>query len=142
MIEGSFGCHRRRLLVGGLLPGVVTVIGMAAGFALVAGVLMLREGLIVGSLFTRIGALAVMYLLPQFLVGLWMGRRSGLSIGPPIAAGLAPLLVVVLALGSFGGPMGTPFQAPGLTAGAIVVWSLVCAVGMWVGHATRPASPE
>lgn len=135
MFEGGLGGDRRRLLLGGLLSGAATVLAMAVGFAVVAAVLMLREGLIVGRLWTRMFALAVMYLLPQFVVGLWVGRRYGLSIGPPIAAGLAPVVVLVLALGAFGGPLGTPFRSPALTAGAIVVWSAVCAAGMLVGDA-------
>ncbi len=135
MFDGGREEDRRRLLLGGLLPGGATVLGMAAGFTIVAGILMVREELIVGRLWTRILAIAVMYLLPQFVVGLWMGRRYGPSIGPPIAAGLAPVVVMVLALGAFSGPIGTPLQAPGLTVGAFVVWSVVCAGGMLVGHA-------
>jgi hypothetical protein len=74
-----------------------------------------------------------MYVFPQFLVGLWMGARHGLSVGPPLAAGLAPIVFLILALGAFGGPIASPLASPLLTLGAVVVWSLVCACGLVVG---------
>lgn len=127
------GIDRRYLLVKGVLPAVVTIIAMAVGFSLVAGVLLVKEGVIVGSILTQVLALAVMYLLPQFLVGLWMGTRYGPSVATPIAAGLAPILVLVFALGAFGGPVLSPFESLGILLTAVVVWALICSSGLLVG---------
>lgn len=127
------GIDRRYLLVMGVLPAVVTIIAMAVGFSLVAGILFVREAVIVGSLLTQVLALAVMYVLPQFVVGLWMGTRYGPAVATPIAAGLAPILVLVVALGAFGGPVLSPFESLGITVAAIVVWALVCTCGLLVG---------
>jgi len=124
---------RHSLLERGLLPAVAAVAAMAVGFAVVGVVLFVREAVIVDRLWTQILALAVMYLLPQFVAGLWTGRRSGLAVAPPVAAGVAPVLVVGVALGLFGGPVATAVQNPGLTVGAVVVWGIVFACGMLVG---------
>jgi len=131
---------REYLFEFGLLPALATILAMAVGFALVGGVLMAREGLIRGSVWTQVLALLVMLVVPQFAVGLWVGRRSGLAVGPPIAAGLAPVVVLVVALGAFGGPVSTPIQTPIFTVLAVAVWSGVCACGMAVGVLTQETS--
>lgn len=117
----------------GLVPAVMTIVGMAIGFSLVGGLWFLKEGLLLANLGTRLLALAAMYAFPQFVVGLWMGTRHGLSVGPPLAAGLAPIVFLMLALVAFGGPFLTPLGAPLLVLAAVVVWSLVCACGLLVG---------
>ncbi len=124
---------RRGLVERGVLPAVATVAAMASGFAVVMVVLFVREPIIVDRLLTQILALAVMYLLPQFVAGLWIGRRNGVAVAPPIAAGIAPVFVVVVALGLFGGPIATPLQSPGVTVLAVAIWSGVFACGMFVG---------
>lgn len=117
----------------GVIPAVATIVTMAVGFSLVAGVLFVRDGLIVDSAVTQVLALAVMYVLPLFVVGLVMGYREGVSLTPAVVAGLTPLVVLVLALGAFGGPVLTAFESPGIALGAVVVWTIVCGLGMLVG---------
>jgi hypothetical protein len=129
----SAAVDRRAVVVNGLLPAGLTLLAMAVSFSLVGGLLLAAEGVVLSNLGTRVLALGVMYLLPQFVVGLWMGARHGLSAGPPLAAGFAPVGFLVLALGAFGGPIATPFGAPLVTAGAVLVWTLVCACGLVVG---------
>lgn len=124
---------RRAVVVNGLLPAGLTLLGMAITFSLVGGLLLAAEGVVLSNLGTRVLALAVMYVLPQFVVGLWMGTRHGLSAGPPLAAGFAPVAFLVLALGAFGGPIATPLGAPLVVLGAILAWSSVCACGLVVG---------
>lgn len=124
---------RQGIVERGLLPAVATVAAMAGGFAVVMVVLFVREPIIVDRLLTQILALVVMYLLPQFVAGLWIGRRNGVAVTPPIAAGIAPVFVVAVALGLFGGPITTPFQSPGVTVVAVAIWSGVFACGMLVG---------
>jgi len=124
---------RDRLLVGWLLPGAAAIGAMAVGFALVAVVLLTREPLIVGALWTELLALAVMYLFPHLVAGLWFGRRHGLAVDPPVAAGLAPVVVLVVTLVLFGGPVLTPLFVPLVTLGAIAGWAAVFAAGMAVG---------
>lgn len=124
---------RRYLLTMAVVPGVATIGAMAVTFTLAGVILLVREGLIVGSLWTRLLALVGMYLLPQFAVGLWVGTRHGLAITPVLAAGIAPVIVLIGALGLFGGPILTPVFSPLLTLGAVTVWSLVCALGLLVG---------
>jgi len=116
-----------------LLPGVAVLGAMAAGFVVVAAVLLTWEVAIVDSLWTRLLALALMYLLPHIGVGYWVGRRQGLAVEPPIAAGLAPVLLLVVMLFLFGGPALTPVRAPLVTVGAVAVWSGAFAVGMVAG---------
>lgn len=132
-LTGQLEFDRRDALRMGLVPALATIVTMALGFVLVAAVLFIQEGLILGSIVTRILALLLMYVVPQFVVGLWVGRRHGIVVGPAVAAGLAPLVVLVLALGAFGGPVSTPFQVPLAAAGAVVVWAATCACGMVVG---------
>lgn len=124
---------RERLVVEAVLPAVGTIVGMALTFSIMGAIMILRETLIVGRLWTQLFALATMYLVPQFVVGLVIGRRYGLSVGPPIAAGLAPVAFLTLSLGLFGGPISAPFRNIGLTVAAIGGWSLLCAAGMVLG---------
>lgn len=140
--SGQLDLDRRDALRMGLVPALATIGAMALGFALVAGVLFVREGLILGSIVTRIIALLLMYVAPQFVVGLWVGWRHGVVVGPAVAAAVAPLLVFVLALGAFGGPMSTPLQVPLYTAGAVVVWMATCACGMVVGAKLIAPRPD
>jgi len=137
MSEGVHGSDRRfdreYLLVMGLVPAAATVGAMMLTFSVVGGLLFVAEGVLLGSLWTQLLAVAAMYALPQFAVGLWMGARHGLAVVPPVAAGLAPMVVLILALGAFGGPMLTPFRSPLLALGAVVAWSTLCACGLVVG---------
>jgi hypothetical protein len=129
----DIGSDREYLLSRGVFPALGTVVAMAVTFAAVAGVLFVAEGLILGSVVTQMLALVVMYALPPFVVGLWVGNRDGLLVAPAIAAGVAPIVVLVVALGAFGGPVMTPFESPLLLLGAIVAWSVLCGVGILVG---------
>ena len=133
-VHGSDGqLDREYLLVMGLLPAAVTVGAMVLTFSVVGGLLFVAEGLLLGSFWAQLLAVAAMYALPQFAVGVWMGARYGLSAAPPVAVGLAPMVVLVLALAVFGGPVLTPFRSPLLALGAVAAWSLLCACGLVVG---------
>ena len=131
--RGELEIDREYLLVMGLLPALATILAMAVGFAIVTGLLFVAEGVLVGSVWTQAVALGLMYLFPQFVVGLGMGTRYGLSATPPIAIAITPILVLVLALGAFGGPALTPFKSPLLLIGSIVVWGLTAAGGLVLG---------
>ncbi len=124
---------RRDVLVLGLLPAGLTILTMAVAFSVIGGLMLAAEGLVLSNIATRLFALAVMFVLPQFLVGLWMGYKYGLSAGPPLAAGFAPIGFLIVSLAAFGGPVSSPFGAPVLTLTAVVVWSLVCACGVLLG---------
>lgn len=113
-----------------LVPALAAVVAMAVGFTIVGVVIMLREEFIRDSTVMSYLALALMFLVPPFAAGLWLGRRQGIGIAQALAAGVAPIVVLILALGAFGGPVGTPFRAPAYTLAAIAVWSSVCACGM------------
>lgn len=114
------------------LPALAAVVAMAVGFTVVGVTIMLQESIIRDSTVMSYLALAVMFLVPPFAAGLWLGRRQGVGIAQALAAGVAPIVVLILALGAFGGPVGTPFQAPAYTLAAIAGWSSVCACGMAV----------
>ena len=124
---------REYLFVMGLLPALATILAMVVGFAVVTGLLFVAEGLLVGSVWSQALTLAIIYLFPHFVVGLGMGTRYGLSMAPPVAIAVTPILALVLALGAFGGPVLTPFQSPLLTLGAIVVWGVAAAGGVVLG---------
>jgi hypothetical protein len=123
----------------GLLPAAGTIVAMTVGFSLVGGFLLAWETVIVGSFWTQILALSIMYIIPHFVVGLWLGTRYGLAVVPPIAAGLTPVIVLMIAMALFGGPIGAPFVNPGLTALSVAVWMAVCAGGLVVGAKTDVA---
>jgi len=112
------------------VPAFASVVAMAVGFTVVGVTIMLQESVIRDSTVMSYLALAVMFLVPPVAAGLYLGRRQGAGIGPALAAGVAPIVVLILALGAFGGPIGTLFRAPVYTFAAIVVWSLLCAAGM------------
>lgn len=135
LLEGD---RRERLLSRWLLPGGVTLVAMAVGFGLVGGLLIGLETLILGSMLTEALALAVMYLVPHVVVGFWIGRRQGMGLEPPIAAGVAPVVVFVFSLVLFDGPVATPINAALITVGAIAVWSAVFAAGMAAGARVMP----
>ncbi|SDJ43570.1 hypothetical protein SAMN05216226_103187 [Halovenus aranensis] len=124
---------REYLLRFGALPALATIVAMAVCFGAVAGVLFVRDGLIVDSVVTQVIALVVMYVVPLFVVGLWTGVRDGLAAAPALAASTTPIVVFVLALAAFGGPVLTAVESPLLVVGAVVFWSLVCGVGNVVG---------
>ena len=113
-----------------LVPAVAAVVAMAIGFTVVGVAILLQEAFIRGSTLMSYLALAIMFLVPPFAAGLYLGRRQGFGIGPAVAAGVAPIVVLILALGAFGGPMATPFQAPLYTLAAISAWTALCAGGM------------
>jgi hypothetical protein len=77
--------------------------------------------------------LLLLYVVPLFVVGLWTGVRDGLAAAPALAASTTPIVVFVLALAAFGGPVLTAVESPLLVVGAVVFWSLVCGVGNVVG---------
>ena len=113
-----------------LVPAAAAVVAMAIGFTVVGVAILLQEAFIRGSTLMSYLALAIMFLVPPFAAGLYLGRRQGFGIGPAVAAGVAPIVVLILALGAFGGPMATPFQAPLYTLAAISAWTALCAGGM------------
>lgn len=123
---------RQSLVELGLLPAGLTIVAMAVAFGFVALLLLTVETLLLSNIVTRVLALAVMYLLPHFVVGIWYGRRSGVEPVAALAAGIAPILVLVLAFLAFGGPFLTPAQVPAVTLGAVVVWSAMFAAGMYL----------
>jgi len=123
---------REHLVVGWLVPGGVAVGAMAVGFVLVAAVLLTNEPLVTGSGWQETLALATMFLFPHLVAGLWFGRRHGPAVGPPVAAGFAPVVVLVFALALHGGPVLTPVLAPIATLGAVATWAVVFAAGMYV----------
>lgn len=129
----EIGSDREYLLSRGVFPALGTVAVMALTFSVVAGVLFVAEGIILGSVVTQILALTVMYALPPFVVGLWVGNRDGLLVAPAIAAGVAPIVVLVVTLGAFGGPVTTPFERPLLLLGAVAAWSVLCGLGILTG---------
>jgi hypothetical protein len=121
---------RDRLVVGWMLPGAAAVGTMAIGFVLVAAVLLTNESLITGTLWTELLALATMLLFPHLVAGLWFGRGHEPAVRPPVAAGLAPLVVLVVAFAVHGGPVLTPFFVPVVTLTAVAVWAATFATGM------------
>lgn len=121
---------RDQLLVDWFLPGAVAVGTMAVCFVLVAVVLLTNEPLINGALWTRLLTLVTMLLLPHLVAGLWFGRRHGIAARPPVAAGVAPIVVLVLAFVVHGGPVLTPFLVPLTTLAAVASWTVVFTVGM------------
>ncbi|WP_267163342.1 hypothetical protein [Halovenus salina] len=124
---------REYLLRFGALPALATIVAMAVCFGLVAGVLFVRDSLIVDSVVTQVIALVVMYVLPLFAVGLWTGLRDGLAAAPAVAASVTPIVVLILALVAFGGPVATAVGSPLLVVGAVAVWGVVCGIGNVVG---------
>lgn len=106
---------------------------MALGFASMGALLLAREQVILASPITQWIAVAIMYLVPHLVAGAWIGSRQGVALEPPIAATVAPVLVLVLALAVFGGPVSTPVQALPMTIGAMVIWGLAFTVGMVAG---------
>jgi hypothetical protein len=131
---------RDRVLVGWLVPGAAAVGMMAVGFVLVAVVLLTNEPFITGALWTELLALATMLLFPHLVAGLWFGRRHGQAVAPPVAAGLAPLVVLVVSLAVHGGPVLTPFLVPLVALGAVGVWTITFAAGMVAGARLTGAS--
>ena len=129
---------RDTLLARVLLPAVATFVAMAVGFGLTAGLLLGVESLLLSSIWTRLLALAVMYVLPLFVAGVWLGDRHGLAVAPPIVAGLTPVVVLVFGFTIFGGPVGTPLSVPLVTLGAVVFWALTFACGFVVGARGLP----
>lgn len=124
---------RESLVELALVPAGLAILAMAVAFGFVAVLLLALETLLLSNIVTRLLALAVMYVLPHFVAGLWYGRRDSLEPLAALAAGIAPLLVLVVALLAFGGPFLTPAQVPGVTVGAVVVWSATFAGGMYLG---------
>lgn len=123
----------RPLLAMWVLPALTAVGAMAAAFVLVSVALFVAEPVVLGSVWTRLLALAVMLVLPHLATGLWEGYRRGIGAAQPVAAGVAPVLVLLLALLAFGGPTSTPFESPLLTVAAVAVWTATYGGGMIVG---------
>jgi hypothetical protein len=129
---------RDHLVVGWLVPGGAAVGAMALGFVVVAVLLLTNEPLVTGSGWQEGLALATMFLFPHLAAGLWFGRRHGPAVGPPVAAGFAPVVVLILALALHGGPVLTPFLVPAVALGAVATWAAVFAVGMVVSARVTP----
>jgi len=134
-LPGSEVDNRTRLRVG-LVAAAVTLAIMAVAFALVAGLLIVAETVLLLNFWTKLLALAVMYLVPHFLGGILVGARYGPGIVGPVAAGIAPLVVLTLALGAFGGPVATVAGTPLVALAALVAWSATFACGQFVGDRT------
>lgn len=128
---------RDRMVQQWLQPAAATLVAMLIAFGLVAGVLLARESLVLGSTVSRVVALVTMYLLPHVVAGFWIGRQMDPALEPALVAGLAPVLFLLIALAAFGGPIATPFRAPLVTVGAVIVWSIAFGVGMVLGGETR-----
>lgn len=140
--EQSGGDGRRRAVTLGVIPGVATVAVTAVTFGVVTGVTLVDGSLITGSVVTQVAALASMYLLPQFLVGTWAGTRHGLSAWPAVAAGLAPVVVLVVAFLAWGGPVLSVFDNLPLLVGAVLGWTLVAGLGVVVGDRVFASRPD
>jgi len=125
-----------------VVPGGATILAMALCFTVVAALLLAWEVLILDATWTRWAALAVMYVLPHLAVGAWVGRTRPLAVGPPVAAGLAPVLMLVFGLLLFGGPVATPLRAPLVTAGAVLGWTGLFALGMVAGSRLDGAAEQ
>lgn len=124
--------RRDQLRVGALSAGL-TVLAMAIGFAVIAGVLITRETVILWNIWTRILALAIMYLVPHFVAGTIIGTRYGVGAVEPVVAAVVPVLVAILGLAAFGGPVGTVLQSPLILLLALLVWGGLFAGGQVVG---------
>jgi hypothetical protein len=129
---------RNTLLARVVLPAAATFVAMAVGFGLTAGLLLGAESLLLGSIWTRLLALVVMYVLPLFVAGVWLGNRDGLALAPPVVAGVTPLVVLVFGFAIFGGPVDTPLSVPFVTLAVAVFWTLTCACGLVVGARGLP----
>jgi hypothetical protein len=133
-LEGSeFGIDRAYLRTQVLLPALATVVAMMVGFTIVTALLFVAEGILVSNGLTQSLTLAIIYLLPHFVVGLGMGTRHGLAVAPPVVIAFTPVVGLIIAFAAFGGPVSTPFQSPALTLGAVVVWGLVATGGLLLG---------
>lgn len=124
--------RRDQLRIGALSAGL-TILAMAIGFAVIAGILIGRETVILWNIWTRGLALGVMYLLPHVVAGTVIGTRYGLGVVEPLVAGLVPVVVATLSLAAFGGPVLTVFQSPLILVVAVVVWTALFAGGQAVG---------
>ena len=131
---------RENLVVGWLVPGSAAVVAMAVGFVLVAAVLLTNEPLVTGSGWQRALALATMFLFPHLAAGVWFGRRHGRAVGPPVAAGFAPVVVLIFGLALHRGPVLTPFRAPVAALSAVAAWAAVFAAGMFVAELATTGS--
>lgn len=121
---------RARVLRLGIVPGVATVVMMTVAFGIVVGLTLAFESLIVGTVIGRGLGLVSVFVLPQFIVGVWAGLRHGLSVWPPVAAGVAPVVAAVVTFGAWGGPLLAPVSNPVLLVGAVLAWMLVAGVGL------------
>ncbi|MFC7072075.1 hypothetical protein ACFQJ7_04205 [Halovenus rubra] len=129
----GIGSDREYLVSRGVIPALGTIGAMAVAFSVVAGILFVAEGLIVNNVVTQTVAILVMYALPPFAVGLWVGKRHGLLVAPAIAIGVAPIMVLITALAAFSGPVLTLFDSPLLLVGAVAGWSALSGFGIAVG---------
>lgn len=124
---------RRAQLRIAALAVVVTILAMSVCFAVIGGLLIVRETVILWNIWTRVLALSVMYLLGHVLAGLVVGARYGFGVVEPLVAGLTPVVVATVALFAFGGPVGTVVQTPLVLLAAVVVWSGLFALGQAAG---------
>lgn len=134
---------RRTQLRNGAVSAGVTVATMAVGFALIGGILIARETVLLWNIWTRVLALATMYLVPHFAAGVVIGTRYGVGVVEPLVAGIVPVLVATVALAAFGGPVLTVLQSPLILVGAVVIWTGLFAGGQVVGaRVLAPRLPE
>jgi hypothetical protein len=116
-----------------LAPAAAALVAMGVGFGVVAGLIFVAEGFLLTNTVTQVAGLALMYVVPHFVVGVLAGRRLGFDIAPAIAAGIAPVVFATLMFAVFGGPISTAVQTPTVTILAMLVWTLVFAVGLFAG---------
>jgi hypothetical protein len=116
-----------------LAPAAGVLLAMGIGFGIVAGLIFVAEGFLLTNIVTQIAGLALMYVVPHFVVGVLAGRRIGVDIASALAAGIAPGVFATLMFAIFGGPTSTAVQTPTVTLLAILVWTAVFALGLFVG---------
>lgn len=118
----------------GLLPAILTIGTMGVAWGLMSGLLVIAEGIVLASVWTRLIAVGIMVVVPHLLVGTWIGYRHGPSLPAIATVAMTPVIFFEVALYAFGGPLRTPIESPGYTVGAIFVWGIVAAAGTFIGN--------
>lgn len=116
-----------------IIPTFLSLCLMFFSYLGVGLILATDSSLVLGNIFTRILALIAILGIPPFIIGLLVGHLKSVYTTTAVAVGLAPIIFLTLALAVFQGPVLTPVAAPGLTLGAILMWSVICLLGMQIG---------